>query len=216
LLELIRQKPDNVDRRPIFFHFSTDEVYGDIEDGEHTEDDLVNPSNPYSASKAAADMLVKAWSRTYGLEYIILRPTNNYGIGQYPEKLIPLSVKNLMREKKIRLHNGGTPIRNWLHADDTAEAVMAIIDSGTVNEIYNVAGGFEQPNIETVLKVVEHFFEEEYKWEQHVDFSYEREGQDVRYALNDDKLRNLGWSPKRIFDDEIGSIVQYYKDNFLW
>jgi dTDP-glucose 4,6-dehydratase len=216
LLDLIRNKPVNCNRRPIFLHFSTDEVYGDIESGEHTETDLLHPSNPYSAAKAAADMLVLAWARTYDIEYILLRPTNNYGIGQYPEKLIPLSVKNLMREKKIRLHNGGTPIRNWLHADDTAEAVMAIIDSGTVNEIYNVAGGFEQPNIETVLKVVEHFFEEEYKWEQHVDFSYEREGQDVRYALNDDKLRNLGWSPKRIFDDEIGSIVQYYKDNFLW
>jgi dTDP-glucose 4,6-dehydratase len=216
LLDLIRNKPVNCNRRPIFLHFSTDEVYGDIESGEHTETDLLHPSNPYSAAKAAADMLVLAWARTYDIEYILLRPTNNYGIGQYPEKLIPLSVKNLMRDKKIRLHNGGTPIRNWLHADDTAEAVMAIIDSGTVNEIYNVAGGFEQPNIETVLKVVEHFFEEEYKWEQHVDFSYEREGQDVRYALNDDKLRNLGWSPKRIFDDEIGSIVQYYKDNFLW
>jgi len=216
LLDLVRNKPVNCNRRPIFFHFSTDEVYGDIVDGEHTESDLLHPSNPYSAAKAAADMLVLAWARTYDLEYVILRPTNNYGIGQYPEKLIPLSVKNLMRGKKIRLHDAGTPVRNWLHADDTAEAVMTIIDSGATNEIFNVAGGFEQKNIETVLKVIDNFHESEYKWEDHVDFSYSREGQDVRYALNDDKLRALGWTPKKKFDEEIYDIVQYYKDNFIW
>ena len=161
-------------------------------------------------------MLILAWARTYGVEYILLRPTNNYGIGQYPEKLIPLSVKNLMRNRKIRLHNAGTPVRNWLHADDTAEAVMTIIDSGNTNEIYNVAGGFEQKNIDTILKVIDNFFEEDYNWEEHVDFSYSREGQDVRYALNDDKLRALGWTAKRDFNKEIYDIVQYYKKNFIW
>ena len=105
LLDLIRFKQENVSKRPIFFHFSTDEVYGDIESGEHIETDLLHPSNPYSAAKAAADMLVLAWARTYNIEYVILRPTNNYGIGQYPEKLVPLSVKNLQRGLKIRLHN---------------------------------------------------------------------------------------------------------------
>ncbi len=216
LLDLIRNKPINCNRRPIFFHFSTDEVYGDIVSGEHIEDDLLHPSNPYSAAKASADMLVLAWARTYDIEYIILRPTNNYGIGQYPEKLIPLSVKNLMRDRKIRLHNAGTPVRNWLHADDTARAVMSIIDSENVNEIYNVAGGFEQKNIDTVMKILEEFYDQDYCWEDYVDFSYSREGQDVRYALNDDKLRALGWAPKRIFDEEIGPIVRYYKDNFIW
>ena len=161
-------------------------------------------------------MLILAWARTYGVEYILLRPTNNYGIGQYPEKLIPLSVKNLMRNRKIRLHNAGTPVRNWLHADDTAEAVMTIIDSGNMNEIYNVAGGFEQKNIDTILKVIDNFFEEDYNWEEHVDFSYSREGQDVRYALNDDKLRALGWAPKKDFNKEIYDIIQYYKKNFIW
>ena len=216
LLDLIRNKPENCNRRPILFHFSTDEVYGDIADGEHTETDLLHPSNPYSAAKAAADMLILAWARTYKVEYIILRPTNNYGIGQYPEKLIPLSVKNLMRDKNIRLHDGGTPIRNWLHADDTAEAVLSIIDAEVINEIYNVAGGFEQPNIDTVTKVMDCFFNKKYELKNHVDFSYSRVGQDVRYALNDDKLRSLGWSPQKIFDDEIGTIVQYYKNNFIW
>ena len=216
LLELIRQKPNNVDRRPIFFHFSTDEVYGDIEEGEHTEEDLMNPSNPYSASKAAADMLVKAWSRTYGLEYIILRPTNNYGSYQYPEKLIPLSVKLLQRGKKIRLHDEGLPTRNWLHAEDTASAVISIINSGKTNEIYNVAGGFEQENRETVRKVIEVFHGSEANWEDYVDLGFKRKGQDVRYALNDDKLRALGWKPQKIFNEEIEKVVQFYIDNFKW
>ena len=216
LLDLIKAKPNNVVQRPILFHFSTDEVYGDITDGEHTEDDHLNPSNPYSASKAAADMLVKAWARTYGIEYIILRPTNNYGSYQYPEKLIPLSVKLLQRGKKIRLHDEGLPTRNWLHAEDTASAVISIINSGKTNETYNVAGGFEQQNKETVKKVIEIFHGPEANWEDYVDLGFKREGQDVRYALNDDKLRALGWKPQKVFNEEIHKVVQFYIDNFKW
>jgi len=219
LLDLIRNKQNNVSDRPIFLHFSTDEVYGDIEEGAHYETDILKPSNPYSASKAAADMLILAWARTYGIQYIILRPTNNYGIGQYPEKLIPLVVKNIIRNKKIKLHNNGDPIRNWLHSDDTAAAVVTLIESGVSNEIYNVAGGFEQKNINTVVKVLESYFNEpdvEQDWEKYLDLSYVREGQDVRYALNDDKLRSLGWAPQRKFDEEIKYIVEYYKQNFKW
>ena len=152
LLDLIRQKPSNVSHKPVLLHFSTDEVYGDIKEGEHFETDLLNPSNPYSASKASSDLLIKAWSRTYGIEYVIVRPTNNYGVGQYPEKLIPLSIKLLMRGKKIHLHDKGIPVRNWLHSQDTATAVITIIESGVVNEVYNIAGGFEQSNVETVKK----------------------------------------------------------------
>jgi len=216
ILDLIRLKPTNVNSRPILLHFSTDEVYGDIEEGIHFETDLLKPSNPYSAAKAAADMLVLAWARTYDIDYVIIRPTNNYGISQYPEKLIPLTVKNFNRDKKIRLHNNGTPVRNWLHADDTAEAVMTIIDSGTVNEIYNVAGGYEQKNIDTVKKIIEAYYGSDEDWKSHIDLSYVRQGQDVRYALNDEKLRKLGWKPKKIFDKEIGDIVKYYKNKFVW
>jgi len=216
LLDLIRKKPRNVDNQPIFFHFSTDEVYGDIVDGEHIETDILKPSNPYSASKAAADMFILAWARTYDMKYLILRPTNNYGEGQYPEKLIPVSVKMLQRGKKIRLHDEGEPVRNWLHSDDTAEAVISIIESGTYNEIYNVAGGFEQKNKETVRKIIECFFEDNRNYLDHVDLGFKREGQDVRYALNDDKLRSLGWKPKKIFDEEIKKLVDYYKDTFRW
>lgn len=216
LLDLIRKKPSNVTKKPIFFHFSTDEVYGDITSGEHLETDVLVPSNPYSASKAAADMLIKAWSRTYGVEYIILRPTNNYGTHQYPEKLIPLSVKLLTRGKKIRLHDKGEPIRNWLHADDTTNAVITIIESGNVNEIYNVAGGFEQKNRVTVEKIVNHYFNGERNYLDCVDLGYKRQGQDIRYALNDQKLRSLGWAPQKVFDEEIPKLVDFYINNFKW
>ena len=216
LLDLIRHKPTNINDKPILIHISTDEVYGDIEIGAHSEADVLKPSNPYSAAKAAGDMLINAWSRTYGVEYIMLRPTNNYGIGQYPEKLIPLAVKNLTRGKKIKLHDEGKPIRNWLHADDTAEAVLTVIESGNVNEIYNVAGGFEQSNSETVRKIIKAYFGTDDNWEQYVDFNAYRVGQDVRYALNDRKLRSLGWEPKKKFNEEIVNIVKHYKQNFIW
>jgi|TARA_R110000824_G_scaffold50219_4_gene140443 dTDP-glucose 4,6-dehydratase len=216
LLELIRHKPKNVNDRPILFHISTDEVYGDIVGGAHLETDLLKPSNPYSASKASGDMLINAWARTYGINYIIMRPTNNYGIGQYPEKLIPLSIKNLQRGRNIRLHNNGTPIRNWLHADDTAEAVMTIIDAGIKNEIFNVAGSFEQKNIDAVKKIIKAYFGSLDNWEKHIDFSYTRAGQDVRYSIDDVKIRALGWKPKRNFDKEIVRIVKHYKENFRW
>jgi dTDP-glucose 4,6-dehydratase len=216
LLDLIRRKQNNVSEQPIFLHFSTDEVYGDIESGSHVETDILKPSNPYSASKASSDMLIFAWARTYGIKYLIVRPTNNYGIGQYPEKLIPVSVKMLQRGKKIRLHDEGDPIRNWLHADDTAAAVIKIIESGNVNEIYNIAGGFEQKNKETVEKIIQCYYNDNRDCTEYVDLGYKREGQDVRYALDDAKLRSLGWKPQKVFDDEIQGIVEYYKNNFKW
>lgn len=214
LLELIKNYRQETSKTPIFLHFSTDEVYGDIEEGTHAETDLLKPSNPYSATKAAADMLVLAWGRTYNLPYIIVRPTNNYGIGQYVEKLIPKACKMLHLGKKIPIHNNGTPIRNWLHANDTAEAIITIIESGVKNEIYNIAGGFEQSNIDTVSKVIyEYGFD---NISDHLDFTYSRVGQDARYALDDSKLRSLGWEPKSIFDKELSKIVKYYKNKFIW
>jgi len=203
---------------PVLLHFSTDEVYGDITEGDHIETDTLKPSNPYSATKAAADQLILAWARTYHIPYVIVRPTNNYGIGQYVEKLIPKACKYLNIGRKIPLHNNGTPIRNWLHANDTATGVIAIIESGVKNEIFNIAGGFEQSNIDTVRKIITSYFgtcEENFK-EKYINTSYSRPGQDVRYALNDNKLRSLGWKPQKEFDIEIKNIVEYYKNNFIW
>jgi len=215
LLNLIKNYRHESSKLPTLLHFSTDEVYGDIEEGAHTETDLLKPSNPYSATKAAADMLVLAWARTYKLPYVIVRPTNNYGVGQYVEKLIPKTCKYLELGRKIPLHNNGTPIRNWLHASDTAEAVITIIEAGVENEIYNIAGGFEQSNYNTVAKVIKEYNGSD-DVENYLDLSYSRVGQDARYALDDSKLRALGWKPKSIFDEELSKIVGYYKEKFIW
>lgn len=216
LLELIRNFRQEGKKLPILLHFSTDEVYGDIESGEHIETDLLKPSNPYSSTKAAADQLILGWGRTYNLPYIIVRPTNNYGPGQYVEKLIPKACKYLKLGRKIPLHNGGTPIRNWLHAKDTAEAIITIIESKVKNEIYNICGGFEQSNLDTVKKIIKFTNKEMNSLEQYIDFSWTRPGQDIRYALNDEKLKKLGWYPKMNFNSELPKIISYYNDKFIW
>jgi dTDP-glucose 4,6-dehydratase len=216
LLELIRLGRE--DHKPTFLHFSTDEVYGDIDKGSHKETDLLKPSNPYSATKAAADMLVLAWARTYNIPYVIVRPTNNYGIGQYTEKLIPKTCKYLGLDRKIPLHNNGTPIRNWLHAADTANAIITIIKNGVQNEIFNIAGHFEQDNLTTVCKILECYHGlacTDNVIKKHI-AQAKRLGQDVRYAINDDKLWKLGWYPRKQFDEELPAIVDYYKEKFIW
>lgn len=199
---------------PTLIHFSTDEVYGDIVDGSHYETDLLKPSNPYSATKAAADMLILAWARTYQIPFVIVRPTNNYGTGQYVEKLIPRSIKFLNLGKKIQLHENGTPKRTWLHASDTAAAIIKIIESGVQNEIYNISGNYEDKNIVVVEKIMRLMGIENF--ESHLDLTIKRPGQDVRYSVNDDKLKKLGWFPKANFDNELEKIVEYYKNNFIW
>jgi len=223
ILNLFRNYRQENNHKPVFLHFSTDEVYGDIDEGEHIETDLLKPSNPYSATKAAADMLILAWARTYNINYVIVRPTNNYGIGQYVEKLIPKSVKFLSLGRKIPLHNNGSPVRNWLHAEDTARGVIKIIESNIKNEVFNICGGYEQTNYQTVEKIIKHFYAIDGKQtlsqdqiDKNLDFTYSRAGQDVRYALNDNKLRSIGWSPKHNFDNDIHDIVKYYKNTFIW
>lgn len=217
LLELIRNYRGENTKKPTLIHISTDEVYGDIETGSHVETDLLKPSNPYSATKAAADMLIIAWGRTHKIPYMILRPTNNYGIGQYVEKLIPKAVKYLNLKRRIPIHNNGDSIRNWLHAEDTASAIITIIEKGTIGEIYNVAGGFEQANIDTTKAILNAYFKTNVKdINEYLDFSYNRKGQDVRYALDDNKLRSLNWEPTKVFSVEINNIVDYFKNKFIW
>jgi dTDP-glucose 4,6-dehydratase len=211
LLKLINAKKYS---KPVLLHFSTDEVYGDIMQGSHTEEDLLRPSNPYSATKAAADMLVLAWARTFNLPYVIVRPTNNYGIGQYVEKLIPKSVKYLTVGRQIDLHDRGLPVRTWLHAKDTASAVITIINKGVQNEIYNISGNLELQNIRVVEKIIEEFNGDKDYAKYLKDMV--RIGQDKRYSINDSKLKALGWQPKAEFDKELMEIVQYYKETFVW
>lgn len=212
LLNLIQQKANF--SKPTLLHFSTDEVYGDIVEGFHTEQDLLKPSNPYSATKAAADMLILAWARTYNIPYIIVRPTNNYGIGQYVEKLIPKSIKYLTLGRKIDLHDNGLPRRTWLHVSDTVSAVLKIIENNVKNEIYNISGNYEEANLTVVKKILKLYD----NINDHTNYisNLTRPGQDVRYAINDSKLKSLGWYPKASFDLELEKIVEYYKNNFIW
>lgn len=218
LLELVRSK-DRF-KMPTLLHFSTDEVYGDISEGSHKETDLLKPSNPYSATKAAADMLITAWGRTFKVPYIIVRPTNNYGIGQYVEKLIPKTCKLILLGKRVPLHNYGTPKRVWLHAKDTADAIVTIVNSDIQPAIYNIGGNTELPNIDVVEKIHSLLIApnaQGHDWKDVVcDFSYHRDGQDVRYSLDDSKLRTLGWNNKCELDKELPSVVEYYKSHFIW
>lgn len=207
LLELIK----NTKYKPTLLHFSTDEVYGDIEVGFHHETDLLKPSNPYSATKAAADMLITAWARTYDIPYVLVRPTNNYGIGQYTEKFIPRSIKTLSLGHPILLHDRGEPKRTWLHVSDTANAIITIIESGIKNDIFNLSGNYEEQNIVIARKICQLL-----NCEENLDLSVIRPGQDVRYAINDDKIKALGWSPRANFDTELELIVDYYQQNFIW
>lgn len=216
ILTLLKNYRQENSYKPRLIHFSTDEVYGDITSGDHSELDLLKPSNPYSATKAAADMLILAWARTHNIKYNILRLTNNYGIGQYVEKLIPKSIKFLSLGRKIPLHNNGLPIRNWLHAEDSAFATLKIIESGKENEIYNICGGFELSNRSVVEKIVKCYFDESANVDDNLDLSYSRQGQDVRYALNDSKLRSIGWKTQKHFEEEVPKIVKYYKNKFIW
>lgn len=211
LLNLIKEK--HKFHMPTLLHFSTDEVYGDLTSGSHTEQDLLKPSNPYSATKAAADMLVTAWARTYKIPYIIVRPTNNYGIGQYTEKFIPHTIKYLSLGKPAPLHDAGTPRRTWLHAIDTASAVIKIIEAGVKNEIYNISGNYEDENIVVANKIIKLM---RLKGDDLLDLSVKRPGQDVRYAVDDSKLKKLGWYPRANFDLELKTIVKYYTKNFVW
>lgn len=218
ILELLKNYRSETSQSPLFIHFSTDEVYGDIFEGAHKETDILKPSNPYSASKAAADMLILAWARTYSIPYIIVRPTNNYGMGQNAEKLIPKVCKCLKFNKRIPLHNNGSPIRNWLHVSDTVNAIITIINSNIKNDIFNINGNFERKNLDIVTEVIRLYkgVEGFYNPRNDLDLSYSRPGQDIRYALDDSKLRKLGWDNKAVFEEELEKIVKYNKAYHQW
>ena len=215
LLNLVKEK--HRFKMPTLLHFSTDEVYGDIEEGSHTETDLLKPSNPYSATKAAADQLILAWARTFKVPYVIVRPTNNYGIGQYTEKFIPKSIKHLQLGRPIALHDAGMPRRTWLHVSDTASAIIKIIESGVQNEIYNISGNHEEQNIVIARQIVDMFCSEKVNdYSSYLNLDITRPGPDVRNIINDSKLKSLGWQPRAIFEVELAKIVQYYSQTFVW
>jgi dTDP-glucose 4,6-dehydratase len=189
LLELVRGKPEY--DRPLFFHISTDEVYGDRLNGKFTELDKLKPSNPYSATKAAAEMLVMSYHRTYGLNFLITRTSNNYGERQFEEKLIPKSIECIKNNKQIPIHGDGSYVRDWTYVKDNISAYMLLIEKGVKNDIYNIAAENYLTNLQVAKEVLQWFNKEE----SCLRFVENRWGQDLRYAVDSSKIRNLGWIP---------------------
>ena len=212
LLEILRKKmQDNAKKSwpykvPLFLQISTDEVFGDIMDGGFREDDRFKPSNPYSATKAAGEVLVIAWGRTYGLPYMITRTTNNYGPHQHPEKLIPMAITKCAKGEKPIVHGTGEYVRNWIHVEDNVDAIMTVLQNGTLNEAYHIASQEEYSVVEIVSKILA-AFGKPYD-SSTVDSSSDRSGADLRYALNTEKLESLGWRAKRRLDDELPGMIE--------
>ena len=218
LLKLITDSSIIKNEPPLFIQMSTDEVYGATSNNTElfTENSPLNPGNPYAATKAGADLLITSWANTYGLEYIIIRPSNNYGARQHPEKLIPLAIKKLQRNKKIKLHNNGAPIRTWTNVEDTVIGVLTILGAGKRNTIYNISSEFEQDNITTITKLLKSYFGE-VDPSNYLDLTYNRPGQDMRYAICSDKLRQLGWSARHNINRDLSSLILGYKNGeFRW
>jgi dTDP-glucose 4,6-dehydratase len=192
---------------------STDEVYGDLEQGTSaTEDSPPAPSSPYSASKAGGDLLVSAFARTYGAEALIVRASNNYGARQHPEKLIPLCILNALAGDPVPVYGDGMQVRNWLYVEDCCAAIDAVLDRGQPADVYNAGGPDELPNIEVVKRILELTGHDESLIE-HVG---DRPGHDRRYSLSSERLRALGWEPAVAFADGIERTVSWYRENEWW
>lgn len=200
-----------------FHQVSTDEVYGDLpldrKDLFFTEETPLNPSSPYSASKASADFLVQAYHRTFGLNTTISRCSNNYGPYHFPEKLIPLMISRALNNETLPVYGDGQNVRDWLHVEDHCSAIDLIIHKGKSGEVYNVGGHNERTNLEvvkTILKTLD-------KPESLIDYVKDRPGHDLRYAIDPEKLENeLGWKPKYNFDTGIDMTIKWYVENRVW
>src|SRR4030066_1046004 len=197
-----------------FINISTDEVYGEIKGkGRFYETTPLNPNSPYSVSKAAADMLGRAYHRTYGIPVITVRPSNNYGPYQYPEKFIPVVILKALNSEKVPVYGKGENIREWLFVSDCINAVFEILEKGRIGEIYNVGSGEEKRNIDVVKAVLKLLG----KPEDLIEFIKDRPGNDLRYSLNSDKISGqIGWKSKIKFPEGVESTVKWYMENMKW
>ncbi len=197
-----------------YVQVSTDEVYGSIEQGTFTEDSPLAPSSPYSASKAAADLLVASYAHTHGLSASIVRGSNNYGPYQYPEKLIPLMILNAMHGQRLPVYGDGLQVRNWIHVTDFARAIGCVLTEALhpAGEVYNAGGPDECPNIEVVRRIIELTGASD----ELIEHVRDRPGHDRRYSLSSDRVRGLGWEPQVRFADGIAATVDWYRDNEWW
>jgi dTDP-glucose 4,6-dehydratase len=197
---------------PKFIHISTDETYGSIMKGSFKETDILSPSSPYSASKAGSDLLALSYYTTYHLPVIVTRCTNNFGPYQYPEKLIPLFITNLIKGKKVPVYGTGKNVRDWIHVNDHCRAVEFLLDRGAPGEVYNIGGGHEKTNLEITNKILELLGKDT----SMVEYVNDRPGHDFRYSLDSSKLRNMGWQPRYSFDDALEETVTWYRQNEWW
>lgn len=197
-----------------FIQISTDEVYGDISKGYSRENDTIHPSSPYSASKAGGDMLVLAYHRTYGVPTVLTRASNNYGPYQYPEKIVPLFITNLLENKKVPVYGQGNQVRDWLYVEDHARAIKLLLRRGKVGQIYNI--GSDRKRDISNLQLTKEILRQTGKNNKSIKYVKDRPGHDIRYALNCDKLKRLGWKPRMKFKDGLAATVNWYKDNRWW
>lgn len=196
-----------------FVHISTDEIYGDVPHGIATEDSPLRPSNPYSSSKAAADLIIQSFIRTHKVPAIIVRGSNNYGPYQYPEKLIPLAISNLIEGKKVPVHGTGEHIRTWIHVEDFCRAVDTVMHNAPVYSMYNVSGE-QQTNIGVLRHIAKHVGVDLDRHKEHIT---DRPGADTRYAPDSTKLRTeLGWQPLHTLENSLGGVVAWYLKNRPW
>jgi dTDP-glucose 4,6-dehydratase len=191
---------------------STDEVYGSIDRGSFTEESPLDPSSPYSASKAGGDLIVQAFQRTYDADALVCRSSNNFGPRQHPEKLIPLCVLNGLAGDRLPVYGDGRQVRNWLYVDDNCAAIDAVLERGEAGEVYNVGGPEELTNIEVVRMILELCARDE----SLIEHVRDRPGHDRRYSLSSEKVRSLGWAPEVDFTTGLRRTVEWYRDNEWW
>ena len=195
-----------------FVHISTDEVYGSRKEGSFAETDILDPSSPYSSSKAGSDLLALSFHSTYGLPVIITRCTNNFGLYQYPEKLIPFFISLLLNGEKVPVYGKGQNIRDWIYVRDHCSAVDCLLHKGEEGEIYNIGGGNELTNIEITHRLLKLLGKDE----SLIEFIEDRKGHDFRYSLDCSKLRKMGWKPEYSFDEALEKTVKWYVENRWW
>ncbi|HVL88771.1 MAG TPA: dTDP-glucose 4,6-dehydratase [Actinomycetota bacterium] len=195
-----------------FLQVSTDEVYGSIEIGSFAEADRLNPSNPYSAAKAGADLLALSYVRTFGMPVVITRSSNAFGPHQFPEKLIPLAITNLIEGKKIPLYGDGANVRDWTFVDDICEAILLVLERGETGRIYNIAAGNERRNVD----VVEQICGLSSVGGDMIEPVADRPGHDRRYSIDASAVRDLGWRPSGTFDERLAETVAWYRDHRAW
>jgi len=197
---------------PRYLQVSTDETYGSIDVGSFREDDRLDPASPYSASKAAGDMLVRSYHKTYGMPVLITRGSNTFGPHQYPEKVIPLFVTNLLEDKPVPLYGDGLNVRDWIHVEDVCSGIATVLERGEVGMVYNIAAGNERTNLELSHALCDLLGKPHALIKPVAD----RPGHDRRYSVDTSRVRALGWTPKRDFDEALRSTVEWYRSNRWW